>query len=33
MAIFSRTMGLVLAAFGIEFIKVGVLAMLPGALV
>ena len=31
MAIFSRTMGLVLAAFGIEFIKAGVLAMLPGA--
>jgi len=31
MEIFSRTMGLVLAAFGIEFIKVGVLAMMPGA--
>ncbi|VVB73758.1 MarC family integral membrane protein [uncultured archaeon] len=33
MGIFSRTMGLVLAAFGIEFIKAGVLAMLPGAVV
>lgn len=29
--IFSRTMGLVLAAFGIEFIKIGVLAMLAAA--
>jgi len=33
MTIFSRTMGLVLAAFGIEFIKTGILAMLPGALI
>jgi len=31
MEIFSKTMGLVLAAFGIEFIKTGVLAMLAGA--